>query len=454
MQFPERPTIYLDVSHMLGNRQQTGIQRVVRNLARVGPGICGLFRYNCRLVHAVRDQFYRVRFDLIDPTCETLGAKLLRRRWGRSVYHAAVPRLTAPLIPEPNDLLITLNATWDLKHWQAALAKMSQQCFVASVIYDLIPLTHPQFHEAELCRRFESWLAQLCQTSHHLCGISRHCQTEIMAYLQKRSLLKAGHHREQAPSVSHFRLGTQFSTPSPDAEVNHSALRHAVTPSWHTDSAIRPNLREFLEPGGTQNLRCTRLLSVGTVEPRKNHELLLSACLKLWQSDWDGRLLLIGKSGWKNHQTVATIRSIAADRLLWIQDATDAEVDFAYQNASALVFPSWQEGFGLPLIEAFAHGLAVFASDIPVHREVAGGACAYFSPESAEELAEQISKHQRHDFLQLRQATNGFQHLSWEQSFRLLLCDAIVAQQKYRTQGQPFSVDRSGVKEMQIQRAA
>lgn len=66
---------------------------------------------------------------------------------------------------------------------------------------------------------------------------------------------------------------------------------------------------------------------------------------------------------------------------------SDAELASLYRGALAFVFPSRYEGFGLPVLEAFAAGCPALLADIPVFREVAGGAARYFSPDDAEELA-------------------------------------------------------------------
>ena len=71
-------------------------------------------------------------------------------------------------------------------------------------------------------------------------------------------------------------------------------------------------------------------------------------------------------------------------------DLTDAELDHAYRHARALVFPSLAEGYGLPIVEALAAGLPVFASDIPVHREVGGSHCTYFDPHGPGDLAARL----------------------------------------------------------------
>jgi alpha-1,2-rhamnosyltransferase len=74
-----------------------------------------------------------------------------------------------------------------------------------------------------------------------------------------------------------------------------------------------------------------------------------------------------------------------------MRDAGDAELDYAYRHASALVIASQTEGFGLPIAEAFQRGLPVLCSDIPVFREVADGKARFFALGDPRHLANALS---------------------------------------------------------------
>ena len=123
------------------------------------------------------------------------------------------------------------------------------------------------------------------------------------------------------------------------------------------------------------------VLHVGTVEPRKNIELLL----EVWEA-WVAEdpaapaLLLCGRWGWKSEALHAAFdRAAAAGWLHYPGYVDDDALAALYRRALAVVCPSRYEGFGLPLVEAMAAGTPVVASDIPVFREVAG-ATAIFAP--------------------------------------------------------------------------
>jgi glycosyltransferase involved in cell wall biosynthesis len=114
-------------------------------------------------------------------------------------------------------------------------------------------------------------------------------------------------------------------------------------------------------------------LTLGTIEPRKNHMLLLD----LWQQfaflPPARRPLLVvsGRRGWANAEVFARLDARPAD-VLEFNDLDDAAVSALMRHARALLFPSLAEGFGLPASEAAALGVPVIANDLPVLREVLG----------------------------------------------------------------------------------
>lgn len=433
MYFPTEPTVYLDVTQMLGNRRQTGIQRVVRELARVGPHVAAQFRRNCRLVQAIGPHFYKLRFEHIDHEQPAWLFRLAERRLGRRLLSRAWPLTTRPIVAAPGDLLLTLNATWDAADWFQAVAEFRRTGFVASVLYDLTPVSHPEFHTAELCQRFRVWLDAMQQHSDHWVGISQHVATELRRHLATQASCAAD---RRQPSVSAFRLGSQLNRGAdakPSIENDRSSMVERA-------EVIRPSLATYLAAA------TPTLLMVGTVEPRKNHLAMLTACRELWQRGWPGQLLLIGRRGWRNETVLQAIADLPRERLLWLEDATDVELRLAYQRSALLVFPSWEEGFGLPIVEALTYGTPVLASDHPVHREVGGEACMYFPAADPSELARRIEAATADEFRTLRHQASRFRVVTWEQSCRQLIAEAIVASSRRRAESRPLrSTENSSV---------
>ncbi|MBO1360630.1 glycosyltransferase family 4 protein [Acetobacter sacchari] len=125
-------------------------------------------------------------------------------------------------------------------------------------------------------------------------------------------------------------------------------------------------------------------ICLGTVEARKNHLLLLNIWRRLIEvhGSTAPHLIIIGKRGWENEQVLDMIERSPTLRGFVVEynSLPDAEVVGLLSGARALLFPSFAEGFGLPLAEALALGTPAICSDISVFREVGGGGAYYIDP--------------------------------------------------------------------------
>ncbi len=159
------------------------------------------------------------------------------------------------------------------------------------------------------------------------------------------------------------------------------------------------------------------LLMVGTVEPRKNHELVLDAMDKtLFSEGW--QLVIAGRQGWNVQETAGRIRRhpLLNRQLHWIEDASDGDIEFLYEHCSFVVFPSFTEGFGLPIVEACGRGIPVLASEHTVLQEVGGDYCRYFSPKDPASLIRVLQEaDQEEAYRQMKEKLQGYKTVGWDQ---------------------------------------
>ena len=130
------------------------------------------------------------------------------------------------------------------------------------------------------------------------------------------------------------------------------------------------------------------LLAVGSQEPRKNLRVLYAAMRELEQQGRAIPLVLCGPRGIHGYKPGDTLPP-------WLRHAgfvTDDELAALYASATALVFPSRYEGFGLPVLEAMTVGGIVICSDASTMPEVGGDAVLYFPPDDASALAAQVTR--------------------------------------------------------------
>jgi glycosyltransferase involved in cell wall biosynthesis len=127
------------------------------------------------------------------------------------------------------------------------------------------------------------------------------------------------------------------------------------------------------------------ILSLGTAEPRKNAAGLIRAFDRADLSGWE--LVLVGASGWKNkafHQALKAAKNKDKIKLLGYVDKDDRP--YLYNAAKIFAYPSFYEGFGLPVLEAMACGTPVITSSVSSLPEITGDAALLVDPNNEEEL--------------------------------------------------------------------
>jgi glycosyltransferase involved in cell wall biosynthesis len=186
-------------------------------------------------------------------------------------------------------------------------------------------------------------------------------------------------------------IGRCFDAVIANSESTARALRTRLQEECEGPSlpvAVRvapPGVRAFhraqIDTSSTQGGPCFVVL--GTIEPRKNHLLLLNLWTRLAAAmPVPPRLLVIGARGWENEQVVDMLeRSRRLHGLVEEHSGlADDEVGALLGQARALLLPSIAEGYGLPLAEALASGVPAICSDIAPLREVGGDVPEYLDP--------------------------------------------------------------------------
>lgn len=163
------------------------------------------------------------------------------------------------------------------------------------------------------------------------------------------------------------------------------------------------------------------VLAVGTLEPRKNHLLLIEAFAR-FPAELHARLVIAGGHGESDTAVRSAIARLGlAGRARLVGPRTADELAVLYSHAAVLAYPSLYEGFGLPLLEAMACGTPVVASNSGPMQEVAGGAAVLLAPRDSETwaraLAEILSAPERAERLR-QQGFRRAQEFSWGRAAR------------------------------------
>jgi glycosyltransferase involved in cell wall biosynthesis len=140
----------------------------------------------------------------------------------------------------------------------------------------------------------------------------------------------------------------------------------------------------FSQGAGCRPLESPYFVMLSTIEPRKNHWLMLHVWRRLVErlGEKAPRLVVIGQRGWECENVLDLLERCEVLRGFVIEKGGCSDADLATYlcHAQAMLFPSFVEGYGLPLIEALSLGVPVIASDLPVFHEVVGDIPEYLDP--------------------------------------------------------------------------
>src|SRR3989339_603182 len=160
------------------------------------------------------------------------------------------------------------------------------------------------------------------------------------------------------------------------------------------------------------------VLLVGTIQPRKNLDVLIDAFSKFSQTNIDFKLVIVGKKGWLYESPFEKVRSMKLeDKVIFTGHISDEELIWYYQNAFCLVLPSLYEGFGIPVLEAMRYSCPTVLSMNSSLPEIGGDASIYFDPKNSDDLLQKLSTLQENNELRKDLISKGKQRIknfSWE----------------------------------------
>jgi glycosyltransferase involved in cell wall biosynthesis len=384
---PGAADLWMDVSTLLEWRggQFTGIPRTMSSLldvwlddATLRLSLCcfdpptGVLREVPR--QELRDALARNRAPgpEPEPPAPARPPSALRRAWRRlpedlraAAWHlarfllralarparAARPAPAVAAAPCPfarGDVLLVLGGGWDHPAWgdAVAAAKHAHGLRLAVLFHDVIAAHMPQFFPAVMPPRFVPWARRLVGLADVVLANSENTRRDVLAFAAESGVA--------APPGEVVRWGDEL---PPDT------------------CSRRP--RGLPDAGPF-------VLSVGTVEVRKNHWLLYHLWRRLAQRHGERlpSLVLAGGPGWLTADLLQMLRTdpLVHRRILLLPGLTDAELRWLYQHCLFTLYPSHYEGWGLPVAEALAHGKYCVCSASSSLPEIAGDLLDYHDP--------------------------------------------------------------------------
>ncbi|MBI5053902.1 MAG: glycosyltransferase family 4 protein [Chloroflexi bacterium] len=272
---------------------------------------------------------------------------------------------------------------------------------VVYTLYDLSFIEHPDYTLEETRVAAFNGVFNASLYADHLIAISHYSRDHFLQTFPRCAPEK----------IDVVYPASRFLTP--DRSVYNSArVKFAMTgQAWNAARALRAN--EFW-------------LSVGTLEPRKNHDRLLQGYAALKAScPQIFPLVLVGARGWLMDDFEQKIISLGLqNNVIVLGYADDFTLHWLYQNCFAFLYPSLFEGFGLPVLEAMSLGAAVITSNVTSLPEIVGDAGILLDPLRADEIAQAMQSLLHDSKLREQLKTKAFersQKFSWDTAARQVL---------------------------------
>lgn len=336
---PSNQRLFYDTSQIAVSDIGTGIQRIVNNLfvylRRYYDG--NLFSFRALKDRCVTTREYQCRSE-----------------------ECAYDNIEYEFVFHESDKIFMTDASW-ISSPKILTRAEKNRAETTVIVYDLLPLNREWFPKS-LSEEFEDWILSVLQKTDKIICISHKVADDVTKFYKDKGLIRT------------------------------KPLKVFVSAHWGANLPASPctprrEIEEFLKMKKT-------FLIVGNVDIRKNQLLAVQAFREIFSSEEkpDIQLLILGRKAYK-HQEVSDFlleTSYLEGRVRWIYDATDGELQWSYQNATALLFLSQDEGFGLPLVEAAYHRLPILCSDIPIFHEVAGDGATYVDISTVDSVAKSI----------------------------------------------------------------
>jgi glycosyltransferase involved in cell wall biosynthesis len=376
---PSCPKLFVDVTNVVSNDIHTGIQRVARAILR-SLLLDDEVPFQIVPVRLLNDTEFGTVYSYVDKILSTSIPNLCER----------------PIDVSSSDRFLVL----DLDFGQNAIRQKILERYqdvgaeIWHVVYDLLPVTLPQYFPTGTSDQFSDWLKMVAKFDGAAC-ISQATSNDLKEWLQI-----TGHKTHPNLQITWFHLG---------ADLNESVPTYG--------------LPEDAESVLSQLKSKPTFLMVGTVEPRKGHVQVLNGFEKLWCKGVDVNLVIVGKKGWRMGPfwDRLTSHSERGKHLFWQENISDEFLGKIYAASSCLVAASEGEGFGLPLIEAAQHKLSILARKLPVFEEIAGVHATYFEGLEAENISDAVE-----NWLQVYNdghvlTSENMPWLTWKESTQQLL---------------------------------
>lgn len=279
---------------------------------------------------------------------------------------------------------------------ELAYIKQKKSLYIKVFCHDIIPISHSGLVTKEAHEKFTAYFQKLAKIADFFYCNSYYTQSELKNYLKKNNC--------KVPPIEVVPLGSDIKIVNSMQNVNES---------------IKKVLAEKF------------LLFVSTIEIRKNHRVLYEAYSSLIDRKIENlpKLLFVGQKGWMVDDLLKKLSKdeIVQGKIVIFSDVTDNELALLYQHCLFTLYPSFVEGYGLPIAESLAYGKYCLAANTSSLTEVGQDFIDYLDPTNVQAWVDKLEflfENEKYILDKEKKIRNKYCQTSWQESAELILNSA------------------------------
>lgn len=306
----------------------------------------------------------------------------------KSLYLRQIESYKKVVIKNGDTIFISWGEWWDENFLRVLESGVKNNGLsIVPIIHDVLPFTQTPHFSGHSTASLKEYCRRVVSISKLVLCVSQSTKNDLTSWYEMNNIT--------IPHMEVFRLGEDFEFKAP----------------------VKPHDDAFTNSGLTGN---DYMIVVGTVEAKKNHTLLYYVYKRAYEKGIElPKMVIVGRRGWKTENIIDFMQGDpqVKDKFVFLHNASDEELSWLYDNSLMSVFPSFAEGWGMPIAESIARGVPCACSNTTSMVEIAEDYVRHFSPTSPDECLNVITDMLSPTVLdEMRKKCLTYEQTTWDKS--------------------------------------